>query len=123
MSTQINVSGVAFGDGTTQNSNALIFRTQGLANTGGTLTTSDRSALVSSSGGVTIPASVFTALDTVSIYNSSNTASITITQGSGLSLFLAGSTSTGNRTLSTNGLASVVFISSTVAIIAGGGLT
>ena len=123
MSTQTSVSGITFGDGTTQNTNALVFRTQGLAITGGTLTVNDRASLVSCNGTVTIPASVFSGLDTLSIYNSSNTVSMSITQGTGLTLYLAGSTSTGNRTLATNGLASVVFISPTVAVIAGGGLS
>jgi hypothetical protein len=58
----------------------------------------------------------------VTIANNSS-SSITLTQGSGLTLYLVGTATTGNRTLAQRGIATVVFISATVAIISGGGLT
>lgn len=96
--------------------------TQSTASTGGTAVVGDRGALVSVTGGVTIPASVFAANDTFTIYNNS-ASNITLTQGSGLTLRQVGTANTGNRTLAQRGLATVVFISATEAVVSGGGLT
>lgn len=89
---------------------------------GGTAVIGDRGCLLSVTAGVTIPANVFAANDTFSIYN--NTAgNITITQGGSLTLRQVGTANTGNRTLAQRGLVTVVFISATEAVISGGGLT
>jgi hypothetical protein len=90
--------------------------------TSGTLVVGDRGALVAATGTVTVPASVFAARDVVTIANDS-ASSISIAQGSGLTMYLVGTATTGNRTLAQRGVATVVFISATVAIISGGGLT
>lgn len=88
----------------------------------GTLAIGDRGALVTATGGITVPANIFSARDVVTIFN--NTAgNITVTQGGSLTLYLVGTATTGNRTLAQRGLATVVFISATVAVISGGGLT
>ena len=65
---------------------------------------------------------MFAAGDTFSIYNNS-AASITLTQGASLTLRLGGTATTGNRTLAQRGIATVVFISATEAVIGGMGLT
>ena len=88
----------------------------------GTLVVGDRGALVAATGGITVPASVFAAQDVVTIVNNS-ASPITITQGAGLTMYLVGTATTGNRTLAQRGMATVVFISDTVAIISGGGVT
>lgn len=93
------------------------------AATGGTAVIGDRGALLSqTSGSVTVPASIFAARDVLTIFNNSTTAQ-TITQGAGLTMYFAGTATTGNRTLAQRGLATIVFISATVAVISGGGLT
>jgi hypothetical protein len=92
------------------------------ASTGGTAVVGDRGALLTVTGGVTIPANVFAANDTFSIINNSS-SNITITQGSGFTLRQAGTSNTGNRTLAQRGLATVAFVSATEAVITGGGLT
>jgi hypothetical protein len=93
------------------------------AATGGTAVTGDRGALLAqTSGSVTIPASVFAERDVFTIFNNSVTTQ-TITQGAGLTMYFAGTNTTGNRTLTQFGLATVVFISPTVAVISGGGLS
>lgn len=89
---------------------------------GGTAVVGDRGALLSVTAGVTVPASVFAANDVFSVYNNS-ASNITITQGAGFTLRQAGTANTGNRTLAQRGLATVVFISATEAVISGGGLT
>ena len=90
--------------------------------TTGTPTTADRGCLLQVTAGITLPASVFAAGDTLSIYNNS-AASITLTQGASLTLRLGGTATTGNRTLAQRGIATVVFISATEAVIGGMGLT
>jgi hypothetical protein len=75
-------------------------------------------------GGVTVPSSVLSAGNIVTIYNNSG-SSQTITQGSGATLQWAGqsTSSTGNRTLGLYGIATLIYITSSVAVISGAGLT
>ena len=74
-------------------------------------------------GGVTVPNGVFSAGDVVSIFNDS-TSDQTITQGAGVTLRLAGSATTGNRTLSQYGLATVLCVGgSNEFVISGAGLS
>ena len=73
-------------------------------------------------GGVTIPSGVFSAGNVVSIYNDSS-SNQTITQASGVTLRLAGGSSTGNRTLAQYGLCSVLCVGSDEFVISGAGLT
>ena len=89
-----------------------------------TLVAGDAGDLVVPSGAntVTVPPSVFSAGDVVTICNH-NPTSMTIAQGTGLTLYQAGTANTGNRTLAQRGLATIVFVNPTVAIITGGGLT
>ena len=73
-------------------------------------------------GGVTVPSGVFSAGNVVSIYNDSG-SNQTITQGSGVTLRLAGSATTGNRVLAQYGLATVLCIGSNEFVISGAGLS
>lgn len=75
-------------------------------------------------GGVTIPASVLAAGNMVTIYNNSG-SNQTLTQGAGLTLQWSGqaTSTTGNRTLGLYGMATLVYITPTNAVIAGTGLT
>lgn len=88
--------------------------------TGMTLTAAHRGGLVSSIGVVVVPSGVFSAGDVVSIYNNSN-GSIGI-NGAALTLRQAGTANTGTRTLLQRGVATVLFISPTEAVISGSGL-
>jgi hypothetical protein len=87
----------------------------------GTLVIGDRGSLVIATGTITIPASVFAGLDVVTIFNNTATT-INITQGSGLTLRLPGTATTGNRTLAQYGMCTVAFASGTVAVISGAGI-
>jgi hypothetical protein len=92
---------------------------------GYTLVAGDAGKTISiTTGGVTIPNAVMAAGDIVTIYNNS-ASSQTITQGASLTLQFAGqsSSTTGNRTLGLYGMATLVFISSSNAVITGAGLT
>ena len=73
-------------------------------------------------GGVTVASGVFAAGDIISIYNNSS-SSQTITQGASVTLRLAGTGTTGNRTLAQRGIATVLCIASNEFVISGAGLT
>jgi hypothetical protein len=93
--------------------------------TGYTLVAGDAGKTISiTTGGVTVPNAVLSAGNIVTIYNNSG-SSQTITQGASLTLQWAGqsSSTTGNRTLGLYGIATIIFISSSVAVISGAGLT
>jgi hypothetical protein len=89
--------------------------------TSGTATTGDIGKCIAVSAGITIPNSTFSAGDAISIYNDS-AAAITITAGVA-TLHLAGTSSTGNRTLAARGVATIWFNSATEAIISGAGVS
>jgi hypothetical protein len=75
-----------------------------------TLVASDAGKHVFTTAGVTIPSGVFVVGQAVTIYN--NTAStITVTQGTNVTLRQAGASGTGNRTLAQRGLATVLCVS------------
>ena len=90
--------------------------------TSGTATTGDVGKVIAVTAGITIPNATFAAGDAVSIYNDS-ASSVTITQGASLTLRLAGTTTTGNRTLAARGMATIWFNSSSEAIISGSGVS
>lgn len=73
-------------------------------------------------GGVTVPSGVFSAGDVISIYNNS-ASNQTITQGASVTMYLAGTATTGNRTLAQRGLCTVMCVASNTFVIMGGGLT
>lgn len=73
---------------------------------------------------ITVPSGVFAAGDVVTILVDSVIGSTTIAQGAGVTLKWAGNGSiTGNRTLTGNGLATLLFMSASVAMISGAGLS
>jgi hypothetical protein len=73
-------------------------------------------------GGVTVPSGVFSAGDAITIFNNSG-SNQTITQGASTTLRFAGTSSTGNRTLSQYGLVSILCVASNTFVISGAGLT
>jgi hypothetical protein len=123
-------TGLKLSSGTTYNNSAAL-----TLNAPGTTLNSQSSAYVLvagdagkmisiTTGGVTVNNSVNSAGDIVTIYNNSG-SSQTITQGTGVTLQWAGQTAstTGNITLGLYGIATVVFLSASSAVITGAGLT
>ena len=86
------------------------------------LATDSGKAIYISSGGVTVPSSVFSGNEAVTIINNSGSAQ-TITQGSGMSLYFTSDGTSGNRTLGARGMATIWFSSSSGSYISGSGLT
>ena len=79
-------------------------------------------AVYISTGGVTVPNSVMSTGDAVTIINNSGSDQ-TITQGSGVTIYNTADATTGNRTLAGRGMATLWFASASVAYISGAGLS
>ena len=75
-----------------------------------------------SSGTVTVPSAVFSIGDAVSIYYNSSSGTLGISPAAGVTMYMAGTTSTGNRTLDPRGLATILNVSYDTFIIFGPGL-
>jgi hypothetical protein len=88
-----------------------------------TLVASDSGKVISiTTGGVIVPSGIFSASNTISIYNNSS-SSQTISQGGATLLRLAGTTTTGSRTLLSYGLMTLVCVGGDVFVATGAGLT
>ena len=73
-------------------------------------------------GGVTVPSGVFSSGDIISIYNNS-TSTQTITQGVGVTMYIVGTATTGNRSIAQRGLASILCVGSNEFVMSGGGIS
>ena len=87
-----------------------------------TLTASDIGTLVTTDSAVTVDQNIFTSGDAITIYNDS-TSNITITQGTNVTFYLAGTATTGSRTLAQRGVCTVLCVASNTFAVSGGGLT
>jgi len=73
-------------------------------------------------GGIIVPAGVFSSGNVVNIYNNSATSQL-INQAAGVTMYLAGTGTTGNRTLTQRGLATILCVASNTFVIGGNGLS
>ena len=87
---------------------------------GYTLVAADDQRLVTTTSNITVPTGVFSAGDAITIYNNSG-SNITINQGG--TMYLVGTSTTGNRVLAQRGLATIVCVASNTFVISGGGLS
>lgn len=71
----------------------------------------------------TINTATHSADQVITVINDTGTGAITIAAGGGFTLYLAGTGSSGSRTLAVRGMATIVFRSSTVAYISGPGVS
>jgi hypothetical protein len=83
---------------------------------------SDTGETVSTNTTIYVPNATFGAGNTVSVYNNSS-ASITITQNSSVTMYLGGTSTTGNRTLAQRGLATIYCVAANTFVIGGAGVT
>tara|TARA_B000000557_G_C20755493_1_gene435021 strand:+ start:279 stop:779 length:501 start_codon:yes stop_codon:yes gene_type:complete len=86
------------------------------------LTADDVGELINTTAGVTVVSGVFSAGDAVTIYNGT-TSDIIITEGTSVTMYLAGSSTTGDRTLAQKGVATVLCVGTDTFTILGGGLS
>jgi hypothetical protein len=84
----------------------------------------DNGEVITTTANVTVNASVFSTVSgqAISIYNNS-AASITIIPGTGTTMYLGGTATTGNRTLAQRGIATVLLVAANTFVISGAGLT
>jgi len=87
-----------------------------------TLVAADAGKFIEAGNTVTVPASVFSAGQMITILNQTS-GDITITKGSGLTLYNAADGDNNSRTLSTRGIATILYASTTTAHISGAGLS
>lgn len=123
---QLTATGaITSGDGISDSLGLLRSIPQNSKNTGYTLQATDNGQMINiTSGNVTIPGGVFNSPfgQTVSIYNNQNFSN-TIVQGTNVTLRLAGTASTGNRTLARYGVATVICVAANTFVISGAGIT
>ena len=87
-----------------------------------TLVATDAGKFINSTGTVTVPNSIFSAGDMVTIFNNS-TGDRTITQGTGVTMYLGdGDGDNGSVTLGQRCVATILFITTSVCVIQGGDL-
>ena len=86
-----------------------------------TLVAGDNNSLIRTNSNVTVPSSVFSVADAITIYNNSS-SSISIVQGGSVTLRLSGSNITGTRTLAQRGVCTVMCVGTNEFIITGSGL-
>lgn len=80
---------------------------------------------ISTNAGITVPPNATTAFaigDTIAIYNN-GASNIPITQGSGVTLRLVGTSTTGSRTLGARGLCTLLKVGTDEWVASGGGLS
>lgn len=120
----INITGNYTGTGSVSDSMGPVRRLgTNTQSTSYTLVASDAGkAIIRTGGDITVPSSVFTAGDMVTIINDAAT-SASINQGSGLTMYTTSEAATGNRTLSQRGAATILFTSASVAYISGSGMS
>ena len=88
-----------------------------------TIVTSDNGKTISiTTGGVIVDATGITSGQIFSIFNNSNTNQ-TITQSANSTMYLAGTNTTGNRTLTQYGVATVMCVAANTFVISGAGLS
>jgi hypothetical protein len=87
-----------------------------------TLIASDHGKVISATGTITVPPSVFSAGQTITIYNNSG-SNISISRGSGVVLYWAQTGADANRTLAQRGVATILCVASNTFVITGGTLT
>ena len=73
------------------------------------LLATDAGQLISAQNNVTVNSSLFQSGDTITVYNDSG-SSISITQGAGVTLRLAGGSTTGTRTLAQRGICTIISV-------------
>jgi len=111
-----------FAGGTTNDSKGEIRLIPVNAQGAYTLVAADHGRMISATGTITVPASIFTAGQNISVYNNTS-GNITIAQGGGVTQRQVGTANTGNRTLAQRGFCCIICVSTNEFVISGGGLS
>ena len=84
--------------------------------------TSDNGSLISAVANVTVNTGIFTNGQNFSVFNNTS-ANITIIANTGVTFYLAGTSSTGNRILATRGLATLICVNTSTFVATGAGIS
>lgn len=105
---------------TTIATTAFVDRLRGVPSsaTSGTAVLADRGKMIVVTANLTVPNTTFAAGDTFSVFNNTS-GTVSLVQGSGLTLRQSGTTNTGDRTIAAYGFITVWFLSASVAIASG----
>ena len=87
-----------------------------------TLQASDEQKLITTTAAITVPSGVFSASDAVTIFNNSGSG-FYIFQGSGTTLYLAGTATSGDRFLAGRGVCTIICVGTNTFAVTGGGVT
>ena len=87
-----------------------------------TLVSADAGKCITAAGNITVNNSVFSEGDAVTIIADTG-SDLTITQGSGVTMYNAGDASTGNKTLAARGMCTIWFVAANNCYISGAGLS
>jgi len=87
-----------------------------------TLTASDIGTLINTNASVQVNQNIFTVGNAITIFNNSS-SNIAIIEGSGTTVYFAGTSTTGNRTLAEKGIATILCVSSNTFVASGAGLS
>jgi hypothetical protein len=116
-------TGLTFASGTVTNSRIPVT----LSNAAYTFVASDAGKAIGKNNTTaytyTVNNSIFGAGDVITVFNDSSTSNITIAAGTGVTLYLAGTTTTGSRIIAPRGNATIFFTSASVAYVGGAGVT
>lgn len=86
------------------------------------LISSDHGKHISTDSDITVNTGIFSVGQNITIFNNSS-SSITITQGSGVTIYQTGTANTGSRTLAQKGLVTLLCVDTNKFVITGGGLS
>ena len=79
--------------------------------------------MINTNSNCTIPQNVFSTGQAVTIYNNNTNSDITITQGTGVTMYLCGQATSGNRSLAKTGICTIVCVATNTFVISGAGVT
>ena len=117
--------GITSGDGISDSLGSVRSIPQNGQSTNYQLQATDNGQMINiTSGNVTVPAGVFASPfgQAITIFNNQNSSNA-IVQGANVTIRLAGTAATGNRTLARYGIATLVCVSANTFVISGAGLT
>lgn len=86
------------------------------------LAASDIGTLINTNSSVQVDQNIFTVGNAITIFNNSS-SNISIIEGSNITMYLAGTSTTGNRTLAEKGIATILCVSSNTFVASGAGLS
>ena len=87
-----------------------------------TLAASDIGTLINTNSSVQVDQNIFTVGNAITIFNNSS-SNISIIEGSNTTMYLAGTSTTGNRTLAEKGIATILCVSSNTFVASGAGIS